>query len=220
MAAPLDLDDIERHFAAQIEERADIAWDERDQAVRARRERRLGAVLLETGELRAPDPGAVLEAVLDGLRRLGLAALPWTPALRQWQARVALMRRFAVPAPAPWPDMSDAALLQTLGEWAPPWLAGFTRREHFARIDLENALRGRLSHAQLGILDREAPTHYVVPSGSRLPVDYLEESPSLSVRLQEMFGLTVTPTWRAAGCRCCSNCCRLPDGRYRSPAIS
>jgi len=193
LAAPLTREDIERHFAAHIEGRADIVWDEREQAVRARRERRLGAILLESADIRDPDPDAVLEAALAGLRRLGLGALPWTRDLRQWQARVALMCRFAVPAPQPWPDLGDAALLDTLGEWAPPWIGGCTRREHFARVDLGNALRSRLSHGQLQLLEREAPTHFVVPSGSRLPVDYLEETPSLSVRLQEMFGLDATP---------------------------
>ncbi len=194
LAAPISVEDIEQHFAAHIVEHADIAWDERDHAVRARRARRLGELALKSEEIRAPDPEALLAAALQGLRRLGMDALPWTPPLRQYQARVALMRRFEVPAPAPWPDLSDAALLESLGEWAPPWMEGMTRRDHFARFDLGNALRSRLTYAQLEILEREAPTHFVVPSGSRLPVDYLEESPSLSVRLQEMFGLRVTPS--------------------------
>jgi ATP-dependent helicase HrpB len=87
------------------------------------------------------------------------------------------------------------ALLATLSDWAPPWIAGCTRREHFARVDLANALHSRLSYAQGAILDREAPTHYVVPSGSRLPIDYLDgEIPTISVRLQEMFGLHETPS--------------------------
>jgi ATP-dependent helicase HrpB len=72
---------------------------------------------------------------------------------------------------------------------------GVSRREHLARMDLGNALRGRLTHAQREILEREAPTHWVVPSGSRMPLDYLDgEAPTLSVRLQEMFGLTATPS--------------------------
>ena len=99
-----------------------------------------------------------------------------------------------VPAPEPWPDLADAALMATLEEWAPPWIDGLTRREHFARMDLGNALRSRLSYAQGAILEREAPTHLSVPSGSRIPIDYCDGAvPTLSVRLQEMFGLSVTP---------------------------
>ena len=195
LAAPVGLADLETHFAAQILDRAEIRWDDKEQAIRARRERRLGALLLESTEIRDPDPQGMLNAALAGLRQLGIAGLPWTPELRQWQARVLLMRQYAVASPEPWPDVGDAALAATLDDWAPPWISGFTRREHFARMDLGNALRSRLSYAQGVILEREAPTHFIVPSGSRVPIDYLDgEIPTLSVRLQEMFGLHQTPS--------------------------
>lgn len=195
LAAPIRLVDLERQFSAQIADRTEIVWDEHEQAVRARRERRLGALLLESSDIRSPDPQALLNAALTGLRQLGIGALPWNKDLRQWQARVMLMQQYAVPAPAPWPDLSDAALAATLEEWAPPWISGLVRRDHFARMDLNNALRSRLSYAQGAVLEREAPTHFVVPSGSRIPIDYLDgEVPTLSVRLQEMFGLQATPS--------------------------
>jgi ATP-dependent helicase HrpB len=194
LAAPLEREDIERLFEDRIEERSEIAWDEREEAVRARKQRRLGALVLRSEELRDADRDEIAQAALAGLRRLGLAALPWTPALRQWQARVMLMRKFEVPAVEPWPDVSDGALLDTLEEWAPPWMTGRVRREHFARFDLGQALRSRLSYAQGGVLEREAPSHFMAPSGSSLPIDYLDgEVPSVSVRLQEMFGLRETP---------------------------
>jgi ATP-dependent helicase HrpB len=195
LAAPIALDDIERHFGAQLQTRDVITWDLREQALIARRERRLQSILLDSKPLREPDSAAVRRAVLDGIRSLGIDSLPWTPELRQWQARVVLMQRQKVPSNEPWPDIGDAELLQDLEQWAPPWLSGVTRREHFARIDLNNALRARLNFAQSAIMEREAPTHFVVPSGSRLPIDYLDgDAPSLSVRLQEVFGLTETPS--------------------------
>jgi ATP-dependent helicase HrpB len=195
LAAPLRLADLEEHFSAHIIDRAEIIWDEREHAIRARREHRLGALVLESTEIRNPDAQAVLDAALTGLRQLGIASLPWTEELRQWQARVMLMRQYAVAAPEPWPDLSDTALEATLEDWAPPWISGFTRREHFARINLGNALRSRLTYAQAVILEREAPTHFTVPSGSAIAIDYLDgEIPTLSVRLQEMFGLHQTPS--------------------------
>jgi ATP-dependent helicase HrpB len=195
LAAPLRLADLEQHFAGQIVDRAEIVWDVREQAIRARRERRLGALLLESAEIRNPDSEEMQHAALTGLRQLGISGLPWTPELLQWRARVLLMQQFDVASPQPWPDLSDAALTATLQEWAPPWVSGFTRREHFARLDLGAALRSRLSYAQGVILEREAPTHFTVPSGSRIPIDYMDgEIPTLSVRLQEMFGLTQTPS--------------------------
>jgi ATP-dependent helicase HrpB len=195
LAAPVTRADLESHFAAQIADHAEIVWDDRDQAIRARRERRLGALVLESTEIRNPDAQALQNAALLGLRQIGIAGLPWNPELRQWQARVLLMKQYAVPSPEPWPDLSDSALAATLEEWAPPWISGFTRREHFARLDLKQALRARLTYAQGAIVDREAPTHFTVPSGSAIPVDYLDgETPTLSVRLQEMFGLSQTPS--------------------------
>jgi ATP-dependent helicase HrpB len=195
LAAPLRLADLEEHFSAQIVEHEEVIWDDREQLIRARRERRLGALVLESAEIRDPDPQAMQQAALTGLRQLGLANLPWTQELRQWRARVMLMLKYAVPAPAPWPDLSDTALAASLEEWASPWISGFTRREHFSRLDLAHALRSRLSYAQGAILEREAPTHFTVPSGSHIPIDYLDgEIPTLSVRLQEMFGLRQTPS--------------------------
>jgi ATP-dependent helicase HrpB len=194
LAAPIGLDDLNAHFGALIRESAEIRWDDRIGAVSAKRERRLGALLLASSEMRDPDPESVQQAVLLGLKQVGAAGLPWTKELRQWRARVMLMRQYQIPGPAPWPDLSDEALEGDLEQWAPAWIVGFTRREHFARFDLDNALRSFLNHAQLNILEREAPTHFTVPSGSRIPLDYLDgENPSLSVRLQELFGLNSTP---------------------------
>ena len=194
LAAPLERSDLERHFGTRIRVSEEIAWDDREGAVRTRRLRRLGELVLSTEELRDPDRDAVQRAALQGLREFGIGALAWTGELRQLQARVALMREHAVPSPEPWPDLSDATLSATLESWAPPWMEGLTRREHFARLDLHGALRSRLSYAQASLLDREAPTHFVVPSGSKIPIDYLDgETPTLSVRLQEVFGLKATP---------------------------
>jgi ATP-dependent helicase HrpB len=194
LAAPISLEQIERNCASLIVEHQEVRWDEREGAVRAVRERRLGAISLEARDWKDADPNAVHAAALSGLKRLGLAALPWSKELRQWQSRVMLMRAEEVPAPAPWPDLSQAALEADLEQWAAPWMDGLTRREHFARFPLAQALKARLSHAQSSILNAEAPTHFTVPSGSSIPIDYDDDTPSLSVRLQELFGLTTTPS--------------------------
>jgi ATP-dependent helicase HrpB len=193
LAAPISLGDLEKHFASTIRSVTQIRWDDRDQAIHAQIEHQLGALVLESTELLDPDPDALQSAQLEALQQMGIAALPWTKSLQQWRARVLLMREYEVPAPAPWPDLSDATLAATLEEWAPAWIVGFKRREHFAKMDLKNALQGFISHAQGVILEREAPTHFTVPSGSAIPIDY-SEAPSVSVRLQELFGLNQTPS--------------------------
>jgi ATP-dependent helicase HrpB len=135
--------------------------------------------------------------MLEGVRRLGLDALPWTADLRQWQARVALLKR-ELPGEE-WPDLGDAALLGNLEQWLAPWLAGVTRREQLARVDLRSALHALLDWNLRRRLDELAPTHIVVPSGSRIALDYAGASPALAVRLQEVFGWQESP--RIAGGR-------------------
>jgi ATP-dependent helicase HrpB len=93
-----------------------------------------------------------------------------------------------------WPQVCDAGLLETLDAWLPPWLEGITRRDHLARLSMTDVLRGILTWEQQKALDQLAPTHLQVPSGSRIRIDYLDESaPAVSVRLQEVFGLQETP---------------------------
>lgn len=200
LAAPLTAAEIDAHFGEEIREQEQIGWSAREQAVLAQRQRRLGELVLSEAPLPRPDPAAVSAAMIEGIRELGLDALPWSASLRNWQARVLLLRATDTLAPNPWPDVSDAALLVTLEQWLAPWLAGITRREHLAKLDLGAALRALLDFPLQRRLEELAPTHLEVPSGSRIAIDYLDgASPSLAVRLQEMFGLQDTP--RIAGGR-------------------
>jgi ATP-dependent helicase HrpB len=191
LAAPLSRDEIEEDFADIIETGETIAWDAREAAVLARRQRRLGALVLKDEPLPDPPAERVVAAMLDGIRALRLAALPWTREAENLRRRVLFLRQHQGET---WPDLSDAALLATLDAWLAPHLAGITRRAQLDRLDLAAILRGELSWAQQQALDRLAPTHVQVPSGSRLPIDYAAgDIPVLAVRLQEMFGARDTP---------------------------
>ena len=92
-----------------------------------------------------------------------------------------------------WPDVSDEGLASNLNQWLGPYVLNMDRLSQLARVDLKNALFGMLSYPQQKALDSLAPTHLTVPSGSRIPIDYDHPVPVLAVRLQEMFGLSVTP---------------------------
>ncbi|EQD51709.1 ATP-dependent helicase hrpb, partial [mine drainage metagenome] len=123
---------------------------------------------------------------------LGLAALPWDRETRDLQARTAFVRR--LDGGEDWPDLSDEALAADLNGWLAPWLEGLTRRDHLTRVPLAQALRARLGWDRERALDSLAPTHLTVPSGSRIRIDYLDDSaPAVAVRLQEVFGLAATP---------------------------
>ncbi len=192
-AAPIAREDIEDLFGAEIATQDEIAWDERDGMVKARRRRTLDGLVLSEAALRDPDPGLMASAVIDGIGRLGLDALPWSGEAASLRARIAFMRRVDPPQ-QDWPDMGDTALAETLETWLAPFLAGIARRSQFGDIPLAKALAARLSWEQARRLDREAPETIQVPSGRNLRIDYAAgDVPVLPVRIQEMFGTAATP---------------------------
>ena len=192
LAAPLPRATLEADFAALIEHRQRFEWDTREQAVVAQDERWLGAIRLGERRLENPDSTRVLSALLEGIRELGLEALPWSKEARALRQRLAFVREVATQPPRPWPDVSDTALAATLDEWLAPWLTGMSRRDHLARLDMTGIMASLLDWNSRQRLDELAPTHLQVPSGSRIPIDY-SAAPTVAVRLQEVFGLAVTP---------------------------
>ena len=190
LAARVELSELERHFADQITLDQEITWDARERAVVARERECLGAIVLAERSLRQPDPEGVSAVLLDGIRQAGVDALPWTDGARTLRQRLAFLHR----VDSSWPDVSDAALRETLGAWLGPALGGARSWADIARTDLAGALLATLPWERRAAIDELAPTHIVVPSGSRIPIDYSDPSaPVLAVRLQEMFGLADTP---------------------------
>jgi len=193
LAAPIARGEIEGDFAGLIETVETVAWDEREGAVLARRRRLLGALVLKDEPLASPPPAQVTAALLAGIRALGLDALPWRDAALGLRHRIGFLRRLEGEESG-WPDLSDAALAAALESWLAPYLSGIARRSQLDRVDLAAALMGLLRPEQRRMLERLAPTHIAVPSGSRIAIDYgAGEVPVLAVRLQEMFGARETP---------------------------
>jgi ATP-dependent helicase HrpB len=188
----VDLAVLLEHFAHLVEDAERVEWDPRTASVATRRVRSLGGLVIEDTPLRGLGAQATA-AMIDGIRALGLPCLPWTRELEQWRARVAFARAHDPRGSAAWPDVSDAALLDAAGRWLAPWLEGITRRDQLGRLDLRGALHGLLDWDAQRRLDAFAPTHLTVPSGSRIAIDYSGGVPTLSVRLQEVFGLTASP---------------------------
>jgi ATP-dependent RNA helicase HrpB len=194
LAAPLTRSALEAALGRDMELLERIEWNERERAVMAVGERHFGALVIESAALADPDPERVTTALIAGIRKLGLEVLPWNPELHNWQGRVQFARALPSQASAGWPDISDQALLASLENWLAPWLGGMSRIAHLARLDLRQILSAMLGHDLQRRLEQLAPTHLRVPSGSRVRIDYLgEDAPSMSVRLQEVFGLESTP---------------------------
>ncbi len=191
LAAAIDREEIETHFAPHLGDRELVRWDEAAEAVIARRQTQYHSLILRDAPLRRPDPQAVLDAMLEGIRALGLEALPWTKQTNAWRQRVAFLGRLF---PDDWPDVSDAALMDNLEDWLGPFLTGVRRRAQLADVDLLSALKTLLDYQQQQRLDKLAPTHLTVPSGVRVPLDYgAGDAPVLAARIQQMFGAAKTP---------------------------
>jgi len=193
LAAPLDKTDLLAHFAADLRRADELAWDERTEAVVARRVIRFDELLVEEKPLNDAPRAASAAAMLEGVRSMGIDALPWDDDARDFQARCEFVRKLDRKDLGDWPDFSPPALAQDLA-WLEPFLDGATRRSQLTRVPVIDALRARLSYEQQRKLEELAPTHIGLPTGSRVRIDYLNDNaPVASMRMQEVFGLAATP---------------------------
>ncbi len=189
LAASLRQSEIEDLHRDRLTTVAAVRFEPREDAVLARHEIRLGALVLHERAM-TPAPEALAGALCAGIRLRGLGRLPWSSAARRLQGRVAFLRRRE---PDRWPDLGDAWLLAELETWLGPYLAGRRRLADLDGLDVAAILGDRLTHAQRRELDRRAPERLTVPSGQAHAIDYAGDPPVLAVKLQELFGLTATP---------------------------
>ncbi|ABE37540.1 ATP-dependent helicase HrpB [Rhodopseudomonas palustris BisB5] len=192
LAAPITLAEIEQHFAGQITDADDVSFDRAAMALRARRRRALHAITLSEAPQALTPSAETAQVLADGLIAAGLDRLPWSKQLQQWRGRVMFLRKAEG---EPWPDLSDSALAEQREDWLVPALFDKAGLKDVSAGDLSDALMNLLPWDLRARLDREAPTHFEAPTGSRLPIDYeAEQGPTIAVRLQELFGLTSHPS--------------------------
>ena len=191
LAAPVTLAEIEARFAGKIEDCEAVTFDAASASLRARRSRRLGAVMLAE-QIKQVTPDSDTARILAlGLVGLGLDRLPWSKMALQWRNRVRFLRGTEGEE---WPDLSNEGLARSAADWLEPLLLDKTARNDISADQLSNAITALLPWALRKRLDAEAPTHFTAPSGSHVPIDYeAEEGPKLSIRVQELFGLARHP---------------------------
>ncbi len=189
LAATLDPDDLPHALQRRVTEQIETGFDSVSGTVLARRRRRLGTLILSDRTVPV-DKADVAATLADAVASQGLKALPWTDAVRQLQARVALMR--GVEPDSDWPDLSDATLAATAREWLTPYLNGFNKLSDLTGLDLMAMLRGMLPWPLPNRLDQDLPTHLSLPHG-RAAVDYAEPVPLASARAQFFYGMARTP---------------------------
>ena len=182
LAAPLDMDDLRALYSDQIGEIPVCYWSRREGRVVARIQERLGALILSDRSWTDVPQEDLARATFDGLRQIGL---PWTKAAARLRARIALLDGL--------PAVDDASL-QDDPDWLLPWLGNARSAGDLRSLDLTPALMALIGWDGQQRLEREAPAHFTTPLGSRVPIDYDHDEPSIEIRLQELFGVTRHPT--------------------------
>ena len=190
LALPVTEADVRTLHAEALARVRVCEWSRRERAVVARERLTLGALALEDRRWADAPAETVAAAMAAGVRDLGLDALPWTPAARRLAGRVEWLRAHG----ADLADFSPDGLARDLEDWLAPYLGGIAKAADLGRLDLPAALEARLGYEGRRALDRLAPASFTAPTGTRLPIDYSGAAPSVSVRLQEMFGTALHPT--------------------------
>ncbi|WP_225307371.1 ATP-dependent helicase HrpB [Nitrincola iocasae] len=171
-------------------ERTEIGWQDSGQFI-AQRHQQLGQIRLRSQRLPKLTAEQWQAAWQDTIQQQGLNCLPWSDDALNLRARMALMHQHTG---APWPDVSDTALLHNGLDWLLPYLHNARHQRDLDKVDTHSALRNLLSWEHQQQLDKQLPTHLSVPSGSRIAIDYTQQPPVLAVKLQEMFGYQDQPS--------------------------
>ena len=174
-----------------------VQWDSRTDRIIAQRQKRIGNLVIDSQDIQSPDRGQIIEAVCKAVAKSGVSLLDFSESVTSLQRRIETVRNWHPELSLP--DTSTEHLLATVDEWLPFYLeqvSGTIDKKTLRSLDLSAIILGLLTYEQQLSLDRLAPTHITVPTGSRIRIDYRQgaEAPVVSVRLQECFGLTDTPT--------------------------
>jgi ATP-dependent helicase HrpB len=156
--------------------RTRVTWDKATKRLIAAEEVCYGEIVTKSRPLKSIPPALQVEAERCRLRHEGL---PWSTSTQRLVERIAFLRR-TLPAEN-YPSLDDEALIEQLAQ--------------MPGLSLQTAILNLLTdsgHSQME-LDREAPTHFRVPSGSNMTVHYDLDQPYVAVKIQEVFGLKATP---------------------------
>jgi ATP-dependent helicase HrpB len=192
LAAPLAKQRMLEVFKDRLILEEEIRWDSAAQSVVARRVTRLGALVLAEQAI-SGDDDRISETMAAGVREIGIDALTWDNESSALCGRSEWLRKRRLVG-EDWPDLSRQHLTDTLNQWLVPFLRGVRQRSHLSRLNLSRTLHSLFTSDQMREMNRLAPSHLKVPSGSLIALDYSSgDQPVLGVRLQELFGQSETP---------------------------
>ncbi|CDG13959.1 TPA: ATP-dependent helicase HrpB [Serratia marcescens] len=192
LALPVDIEALAAQLPAIVTQRTAVEWDEEKGTLRAWKRQQIGRLTLRAQPLAKPADEELQQALLDWVRAQGLAVLNWEGAAEQLRVRLQCAQAWL--PEAEWPAMDEEPLLAALDQWLLPSLNGVRDLRGLKQVNIAEALSRLLDWQQKQRLDNALPTHYTVPTGSRLPIRYeAGKPPALAVRLQEVFGEQRSP---------------------------
>jgi len=189
MAVALSEAELNTLYGNQITDAHLCVWNKRERRVDARLQRKFQALILSDQTWKDCPADALATGMIAGIRDLGLQILPWSKTAKLYRARVAWLHDKG----SDMPDLSDTALLDSLENWLGPQLSGMKRPDDLKRLDMADMMHAMLDWDAQQTLTKQAPASIKAPTGTTLPIDYSSDQPSVSVRLQELFGLTTHP---------------------------
>ncbi len=193
LACELDVNILQTTFDSLFSTEEVVDWDEKKGRLVAEKQRKLGQLVIERVSLPNPGKEKMTQALLTYVRRQGLSSLNWTLAAESLLERI----RCAVdwlPEQA-WPMFDEASLLDSLDEWLEPYMTSVASVKDLSKINLVEALNARLGWPLNQHLDEWLPEHYQLPTGTKKRIRYQHgHEPVLSVRMQEVFGESTSPT--------------------------
>lgn len=192
LALPVDIESLCQQQPALVERRTEVEWDEEKGTLRALRREQIGALVLKTQPMARPEPEVLHAAMLRWIGEKGLSVLGWTTEAEQLRLRIQCAAQWL--PEEHWPATDDSTLLESLSQWLLPQMSAVRDLRSLQAVNLTTALLHLLTWSQRQRLDSALPTHYTVPTGSRLPIRYdADKPPVLAVRIQEMFGEARNP---------------------------
>lgn len=190
-AAEIDRATVEAELAGKIVREDQCVFDRASRQVRARRVVRLGAMILEETPLPRPTGPKAAQALADGVRQLGLQAIPFSREAAQLRDRIGFLYRSIG---APWPDTGEEALLATLDSWFTPFQENTHGLDDLTAASLHDGLMALVPYEMQRDIGKLVPTHFEAPTGQRHPIRYDGDEPVLAIRVQELFGLKQHPS--------------------------
>lgn len=182
--------EVRELYDDRIQEVKFCEWSKRDAKVMALEQTRLGSLVLAQKNWKDCDPDTMAQAMMDGIKDLGLNVLPWGKPARLLLARINKL----VADGADLPDCSDAALMDRIDEWLLPHLGGMRSKADLSKLDMGAIINSLLTWDETNLLNQLSPPYIIAPTGTKMMVDYSGEQPKIAVRLQELFGMTTHPT--------------------------